>query len=267
MKYSADIMKCSRGFMRGYPLRKRRPASQNLGGCGLCCQRISDGVFWVVDVVADQRPARVGGQPLQAGGETPDEILTFKIYEWHHEITSGYTIGDEFFSFYYALTGIHLAHLALGLLVLGIVTVHLRGPAIPHSERIGIAEQGALYWHMIDLLWTVIFAILYLMRRQVTESSTAPTRFARDKRVVVAVWAALAVITVLAWQLTPGHTRATASLSKELIAAIVVLGAIKSRLIIRYFMEIRHAPRWLRVATDAWVVVLWAALLATYLWP
>ncbi|MBB5915205.1 hypothetical protein BJY24_004072 [Nocardia transvalensis] len=96
---------------------------------------------------------------------------------------------------------------------------------------------------------------------------TPATRFARDKRVVIYVWAALAAITLLAWQLTPGHTQAAASLSKELVAAIVVLGAIKSRLIIRYFMEVRHAPRWLRTATDAWLVVLWAALLGVYLWP
>jgi hypothetical protein len=41
---------------------------------------------------------------------------------------------------------------------------------------------------------------------------------------------------------------------------------IKARLIIGYFMEVRTAPAWLRVSTDAWLVVLWGALLAIYLW-
>ena len=48
--------------------------------------------------------------------------------------------------------------------------------------------------------------------------------------------------------------------------AVVVLGFIKGRMIIRYFMEVRTAPRWLKVATDAWLIVLWAAILAIYLY-
>lgn len=88
-------------------------------------------------------------------------FAALKAYEWHHLITAGHTVADEFFSFYYVLTGVHLVHLLLGLLILGIVVAHLRGP---RERRLGILEQGALYWHMVDLLWIVIFAILYLMR-------------------------------------------------------------------------------------------------------
>jgi hypothetical protein len=47
--------------------------------------------------------------------------------------------------------------------------------------------------------------------------------------------------------------------------AVVVLGFIKGRLIVRYFMEVRSAPRWLRTATDAWLAVLWLAVLVIYL--
>ena len=47
--------------------------------------------------------------------------------------------------------------------------------------------------------------------------------------------------------------------------AVVVLGFIKGRLIIRYFMEVRTAPRWLKLTTDAWLAVLWLAILAIYL--
>jgi hypothetical protein len=47
--------------------------------------------------------------------------------------------------------------------------------------------------------------------------------------------------------------------------AVVALGFVKGRLIIRYFMEVQTAPRWLKVATDAWLVVLWLAVLAIYL--
>ena len=48
--------------------------------------------------------------------------------------------------------------------------------------------------------------------------------------------------------------------------AVVLLGFIKGRLIIRTFMEVRTAPRWLKLATDGWLVVLWAAILGIYLY-
>jgi hypothetical protein len=43
------------------------------------------------------------------------------------------------------------------------------------------------------------------------------------------------------------------------------LGFIKGRMIIRYFMEVRTAPRWLKMATDAWLTVLWVSVLVIYL--
>jgi hypothetical protein len=47
---------------------------------------------------------------------------------------------------------------------------------------------------------------------------------------------------------------------------VLAMAFIKARLIIRYFMEVRTAPAWLKLATDAWLVVLWGAVLASYLW-
>jgi nitric oxide reductase NorE protein len=96
-----------------------------------------------------------------AAGTCGVAFILLKAFEWHQEISRGFTVGNEFFSFYFVLTGIHLAHLLLGLLILGIVVRELRNPAGPRPEMV---EQGATYWHMVDLLWVVIFAILYLMR-------------------------------------------------------------------------------------------------------
>jgi hypothetical protein len=42
------------------------------------------------------------------------------------------------------------------------------------------------------------------------------------------------------------------------------LGIIKERMIIRYFMEVRTAPRWLKLFTAGWLTVLWAGILAIY---
>ncbi|MGY1976912.1 cytochrome C oxidase subunit IV family protein [Nocardia gipuzkoensis] len=87
----------------------------------------------------------------------------------------------------------------------------------------------------------------------------------RDKRLVVIVWAALTAITLLAWQLAPGHSGTTTGHDEQLVAGIVVLGLVKCRLIIRHFMETRHAPRWLQLTTDAWLITLWATLLTIHL--
>ena len=48
-------------------------------------------------------------------------------------------------------------------------------------------------------------------------------------------------------------------------AVVLVLALVKSRLIIRYFMEVRSAPAWLKWATDAWLAVLFVAVFGIYL--
>ncbi|BCK52975.1 cytochrome c oxidase subunit 3 family protein [Nocardia wallacei] len=88
-------------------------------------------------------------------------FVLLKAYEWAHEIAEGRTNSELFYSFYYVLTGVHLLHVAIGLIVLGVVVRELRDPA---RRRVPMVESGAIYWHMVDLLWVVIFALLYVMR-------------------------------------------------------------------------------------------------------
>jgi hypothetical protein len=54
--------------------------------------------------------------------------------------------------------------------------------------------------------------------------------------------------------------------NRAITVVVIALGFVKGRLIIRYFMEVRTAPRWLRLATDAWLAMLWLGILAIYLW-
>ena len=98
-----------------------------------------------------------------------------------------------------------------------------------------------------------------------TTSTTTPPRNPSTRAITFA-WLALSAITVISWWLAPGHSGGHASASIPLTVAAVALGAIKGRVIIRYFMEVRHAPAWLRRATDAWLVVLWTSILVVYLW-
>lgn len=88
-------------------------------------------------------------------------FMTVKISEWVFEIGRGYTFTtNEFFAFYYFLTGIHFIHLLIGLIVLGVVYYQLRHAA---QRSQAVIETCAVYWHMVDFLWIMIFALLYLM--------------------------------------------------------------------------------------------------------
>ena len=76
-------------------------------------------------------------------------------------------------------------------------------------------------------------------------------------------WALLSALTMVSWALA-----ATRRFTPSTAVTIVVLAiaAVKTRTVIRQFMEVRVAPRWLRRATDAWLAVLMAAIISLYLW-
>lgn len=85
-----------------------------------------------------------------------------KLVEWIPKLNAGITPGENlFFMFYYLLTGLHLVHVLLGLVILGFVLRDLRRSTTPN---ITFVETGATYWHMVDLLWLLLFALFYLVR-------------------------------------------------------------------------------------------------------
>jgi nitric oxide reductase NorE protein len=89
-------------------------------------------------------------------------FLVSKVLEWAAKIGQGFgPTTDEFFSFYYFLTAIHFLHLLIGFGVLGICVHQLSSPARRSQQAI---ETCATYWHTIDFLWVLIFALLYVMR-------------------------------------------------------------------------------------------------------
>jgi nitric oxide reductase NorE protein len=89
-------------------------------------------------------------------------FLCSKVVEWIIETRHGFKFStNEFFAFYYFLTGIHVLHVVFGFVFLGVVIYQLRSP---WRRSQVIIETGATYWHMVDFLWVFIFALLYVMR-------------------------------------------------------------------------------------------------------
>jgi cytochrome c oxidase subunit III len=86
--------------------------------------------------------------------------------EWYRLIyNEGFTISTNLFgTTYYSLVGLHGFHVVVGLLGLSIVMVFtlLGSVRSEHAERIDVLS---LYWHFVDVVWIVVFTVVYLIGR------------------------------------------------------------------------------------------------------
>jgi hypothetical protein len=80
-------------------------------------------------------------------------------------------------------------------------------------------------------------------------------------------WFALAAVTLLAWWIGARHGTAPFAPMPAVSLSVLVISAVKVRVILREFMEVRRAPVLLRRLTDGWLALLFAALFAAYLLP
>jgi cytochrome c oxidase subunit 3 len=86
--------------------------------------------------------------------------------EWHHLIyEKGLTISTNLFgTTYYSLVGLHAFHVTVGLfgLALGMIFTLLGKVRQEHAER---TEVFSLYWHFVDVVWVVVFTVVYIIGR------------------------------------------------------------------------------------------------------
>ncbi|MEV6059971.1 cytochrome c oxidase subunit 3 [Nocardia asteroides] len=89
-------------------------------------------------------------------------FVVLKVVEWT-EVFSGHSdhAGNPFFAYYFGLTGLHLLHLVLGTGALVLVRRAMRRDSAVGRNRLWV-EIGSTYWHMVDLLWVIIFPLVYL---------------------------------------------------------------------------------------------------------
>jgi nitric oxide reductase NorE protein len=91
-------------------------------------------------------------------------FMVVKALEWTRLFSEGKSVGTgEFFSYYFMFTGIHLLHVVLGCIVLSRLISVTRAPELGPKKTM-LVETGGVFWHMVDLLWVVLFALFYLVR-------------------------------------------------------------------------------------------------------
>ena len=91
-------------------------------------------------------------------------FLVVKIFEYSAKFEAGINLDTNlFYMFYLSLTFFHFMHVILGLVILAFVWQRTRQGAYSSADCHGM-ETGASYWHMVDLVWIVLFPLVYVMR-------------------------------------------------------------------------------------------------------
>jgi nitric oxide reductase NorE protein len=143
-------------------------ASQNLlhKGFGLVntLVLITSGYFMATAIFNIQR-----GKIKQASGYLLLTIgggilfLFIKGWEYIDKLQSGLTLRfDEFFTYYWLLTGFHFIHVLVGVALLLGLWIGLKKGTYSQTNFEDI-ETGGIFWHMVDLIWVLLFPILYLI--------------------------------------------------------------------------------------------------------
>lgn len=100
-------------------------------------------------------------------------FLFNKYIEWSTKFEHGLYPGSAimphlergvllFVSLYFFMTGLHALHILVGIVLLAICFVKIKRGKL-HSQNYLHLENGALYWHLVDLIWIFLFPLLYLI--------------------------------------------------------------------------------------------------------
>ena len=95
-------------------------------------------------------------------------FMVNKYFEWGHKFSLHLYPGSDvmktmphgeimFFGLYFMMTGLHALHVIIGGILLTIIMLRI------NSEHYLLQENGALYWHLVDLIWIFLFPLLYLI--------------------------------------------------------------------------------------------------------
>lgn len=86
-----------------------------------------------------------------------------KGFEYGEKLSAGLSISsNDFFMLYFIYTGLHLLHVTIGMGVLSALMFYARSGNFTPTKLRNL-ESGASFWHLVDLLWIVLFALLYLV--------------------------------------------------------------------------------------------------------
>jgi heme/copper-type cytochrome/quinol oxidase subunit 3 len=89
-------------------------------------------------------------------------FLGGQAFEWATLFREGVNLASTFGTPFFTVTGIHGTHVFVGLIWAIIVLVNNRRGAFTEHRHLGV-ELFGLYWHFVDIVWIVLFTVIYLI--------------------------------------------------------------------------------------------------------
>ncbi|RZI43855.1 cytochrome c oxidase subunit 3 family protein [Herbaspirillum sp. HC18] len=90
-------------------------------------------------------------------------FLVLKLIEFGAKVSAGISMStNTFYMFYLFLGFFHFMHVVLGMVILGAVALKAKQGGYSATDHVGV-ETGAAYWHMVDLVWIVLFPLIYVL--------------------------------------------------------------------------------------------------------
>ncbi|MCB2079231.1 MAG: cytochrome c oxidase subunit 3 [Novosphingobium sp.] len=91
-------------------------------------------------------------------------FIALKTFEYHELFGHGIAVDTHpFYSFYFGLTVLHLGHVVIGAVLLFLLSRAAR-TELTKPLHLALTESAGCFWHMVDLLWIILFPLLYLVR-------------------------------------------------------------------------------------------------------
>lgn len=112
----------------------------------------------------EQNRSAISARWLAAGIGCGAGFLIVKVMEYSAKFAEDINLAtNDFYMFYLSLTFFHFMHVILGMVILVAVWFKTRAGGYSAQDHHGM-ETGASYWHMVDLVWIVLFPLIYVMR-------------------------------------------------------------------------------------------------------
>ncbi len=90
-------------------------------------------------------------------------FLAIKCLEYADKIGHGHVFGDDvFFTLYYLLTGFHFLHVLVAVVILLFLARSIRLGRYTRDDHLDV-ESGGIFWHMCDIIWLLIYPVIYLL--------------------------------------------------------------------------------------------------------
>jgi len=117
-------------------------------------------VFWLVSTMVFGA-AFLGIKAIEYSDKFKDHIIPGPDFVWHGLYPKP---AEQFYSLYFAMTGLHALHMVIGLGIMSVIT-WMAWRKTFDNEYYTPVEVAGLYWHFVDIVWIFLFPLLYLIGR------------------------------------------------------------------------------------------------------